>query len=100
MAQSGKPMGSHDPYQANRTFSQRVRIDQSGRVVVPVAIRKALGIRGEQVLHISLCNGSIRLQTVQAGLERVRAIARRRGKSSESVVDDFIAERRAEAAKE
>lgn len=101
MAQSEKPIGSvHDPYQANRTFSQRVRIDQSGRVVVPAAIRKALGIRGEQMLQISVRDGSIRLQTVQAGLERVRAIARRRGKSSESVVDDFIAERRAEAAKE
>ena len=102
MPKSEKPTGSmHDaPYQTDRNFSQRVRIDQSGRVVVPAAIRRALGIRGEQVLRISVRHGAIRLQTVQAGLEKVRAIARRRGKSSESVVDDFIAERRAEAAKE
>lgn len=88
------------PSHAKRTFSQRVRIDQAGRVVVPAPIRKALGIRDRQMLHISLDDGFIRLQTIEAGLERIRAIARRRGKSSESVVDEFIAERRAEAAKE
>ena len=52
------------------------------------------------MLHISLDDGFIRLQTVEAGLQRVWAIARSKGKSSKSVVDDFIAERRAEAAKE
>lgn len=88
------------PSQFKRTFGRGVRIDEAGRVVVPAPIRKALGIRGKQMLHISLDDGFIRLQTVEAGLERVRAIARRRGKSSDSVVDDFIAERRAEAAKE
>ena len=86
--------------QFKRTFGQGVRIDEAGRVVVPAPIRKALGIRGKQVLHISLDDGFIRLQTVEAGLERIWAIARSKGKSSESVVDDFIAERRAEAAKE
>lgn len=90
----------HGPPHAKRTFSQGVRIDQAGRVVVPAPIRKALGITHGQMLHISLDEGFIRLQTVKAGLERIWAIARSRGKSSESVVDDFIAERRAEAAKE
>ena len=88
------------PSRFKRTFGQGVRIDEAGRVVVPAPIRKALGIRGRQMLHISLDDGFIRLQTVEAGLERIREIARSRGKSSKSVVDDFIAERRAEAAKE
>ena len=47
-----------------------------------------------------LDDGFVRLQTVDAALERVRAIARRRRTGTGSVVDDFIAERRAEAAKE
>ena len=101
MAKSKKPIVTADGLgQAGRSLSQRVFIDQAGRVVVPAPIRKALGIRGRQVLHISLVDGGIRLQTIEAGLERIRAIARSRGKSSESVVDEFIAERRAEAAKE
>ena len=90
----------HDPPDPKRSFSQGVRIDKAGRVVVPAPIRKALGIKDRQILHISLDDGFIRLQTVEAGLERIRAIARRRGKSSESVVDEFIAERRTGAAKE
>lgn len=98
----GKPRHNpaHGSPPAKRSFSQRVRIDQAGRVVVPAPIRKALGISDGQVLHISLDDGFIRLQTVEAGLERIRAIARRRGRSSERVVDEFIAERRAESAKE
>ena len=45
-------------------------------------------------------DGFVRLQTIDAALERVRAIARRRRRSDASVVDEFIAERRAESAGE
>ena len=49
---------------------------------------------------MALDDGFVRLQTIDAALERVRAIARRRRKGGTSVVDEFIAERRAEAATE
>ena len=71
-----------------------------GRVVVPAGFRKALGIRNGQEVLMVLDDGFVRLQTVDAALERVREIARRRRMGAGSVVDDFIAERRAEAAKE
>lgn len=85
---------------ANRAIAERVPIDDAGRVVVPARIRKVLGIKGGQELTISLEDDVIKLQTVQAAIERAQAIARRKRKSSGSVVDEFIAERRAEAAKE
>ena len=81
------------------TFNQGVRVDPSGRVLVPAAIRKALGITPGKMLQISLVGGSIRLQTVEAGLERIWAIAEGNCEPGGNVVDDFIAERRA-AAKE
>ena len=90
----------HVPSHVKRTFSQGVRIDQAGRVVVPAPIRKALGIKDKQMLHISLDDGFIRLQTVEAGLERIWAIAQGMDKTGKSIVDEFIAERRAEAARE
>ena len=80
--------------------SRRVRVDPGGRVVVPAGFRKALGIRNGQEVLMVLDDGFVRLQTVDAALERVRAIARRRRTGAGSVADDFIAERRAEAAKE
>ena len=49
---------------------------------------------------MSLDDGFVRLQTIDAALERVRAIARSKRRSDASVVDEFIAERRAEAATE
>jgi len=67
---------------------------------VPAGFRKALGIRSGQEMLMSLDDGFVRLQTIDAALERVRAIARSRRGSDASVVDEFITERRAEAAAE
>lgn len=80
-----------------RSFAQRVRMDRAGRVVVPAGIRKALRIRDGQDLIISLDDKCIRLQTLDAALERVRGIARSKRKREGGLIDAFIAERRAEA---
>ena len=80
--------------------SRRVRIDPAGRVVVPAGFRKALGIRSGQELMLSLDDGVLRLQTIDVALDRVRLIARSKRKGRGSVVEQFIAERRAEAARE
>ena len=80
--------------------SRRVRLDSAGRIVVPAGFRRALGIGAGQELVMSLDDGFVRLQTIDAALEQVRAIARRRRRGDASVVDEFIAERRAEAATE
>ncbi len=80
-------------------LSQRVRIDGAGRIVVPVDMRRALEIRDGEELTVSLDDEGIRLRTLDAGLARVRAIARRR-RGEGSVVDAFLAERRAEAARD
>lgn len=80
--------------------SRRVRVDSAGRIVVPVGFRRALGIGAGQELLMSLDDGFVRLQTVDAALERVRSIARSRRRSGANVVDEFIAERRREAATE
>lgn len=93
-------MENSDRTDGGPTFNQGVRLDRSGRVLVPAAIRKALGITPGQMLQISLVEGSIRLQTVEFGLEQIWAIAERNRDSTGNVVDDFIAERRAAAAKE
>ncbi|MDE0283588.1 MAG: AbrB/MazE/SpoVT family DNA-binding domain-containing protein [Gammaproteobacteria bacterium] len=85
---------------SGRTFSQCVHMDRAGRVVVPAGIRKALNIWDEQDLTITLEDDCIRLQTIDAGLKRIREIARHKRKRSGSIVDEFIAERRAEAAQD
>ena len=99
-------MKSHDmayiPQNAQRMRFEpkRVRVDPAGRIVLPAAIRKALEIHNGDVLVMSVNDRTVRLHTVDAALERVRAIARRKRATDSSVVDQFIAERRTEAATE
>ena len=102
MATPKPPASANQDASVKRSLVRRVRVDRAGRVVVPVAIRKALDIHAGQELTISLDDNAIRLQTMDAALAQVWAIAQRRGMGggTENTVDDFIAERRAEAAKE
>jgi len=79
---------------------QRVRIDPAGRVVIPVEMRRALDIHDGQDLAVSLESDGIKLRTLAMTRERIRAIARAHRKDRGSVVDRFLAERRAEAASE
>ena len=93
-------MPAPDSSPAGDPGSRRVRLDSGGRIVVPAGFRRALGIGSGEELLMSLDDGFVRLQTVDAALERVRAIARSKRRGDASVVDEFIAERRAEAATE
>lgn len=83
-----------------RSGAERVSVDDAGRIVVPAKFRKALGIKGGQELTISMEGDGIKLRTLEAALEHARALAKRKRKGRGSVVDQFIAERRAHAAKE
>lgn len=48
----------------------------------------------------SLENESIKLQIIDVGIDRVRKIVRQKRKGNGTVVDEFISERRAEAAQD
>ena len=79
----------------------KTKIRAGGRVVIPAEFRNALGLHeGDEVL-ISCDGGEVRLSTITERVRRVqRFIAERIPPGSLSIVDDFIAERRAEAARE
>ena len=79
---------------------ERVTIDEAGRLVIPARFRKALDIRGRQEVVVGLQGDTIRVRTPRAALARLQAIARRKRRGSGSVVDEFLLERRAEAARE
>lgn len=79
----------------------RTRIGAGGRVVIPAEFRNALGLHeGDEVL-ISCDGGEVRLSTITERVRRVqRFIAERIPPGGPSIVDELIAERRAEAARE
>ena len=76
----------------------RQRINQNGRVVIPSAFRKALGINvGDEVL-LRLENDGLRITTQQRRIERAQRRARKYLKQGQSLVNELLSERR-EAAK-
>ena len=82
-------------------------VDPAGRLVVPAHFREALGFRPRQKVILDLEGDTIRLTTVEAAVDeavaRAQALARKYDEKlgqTGSVVDEFIAERRKEAARD
>ena len=80
--------------------TERVVIDEAGRLVIPARFRRALGIHGRGTVVIGVVGDSLRIRTIDGALERLQRLARRKGKDGTSAVDGFIAERRTDAAGE
>ena len=81
------------------TLRAHVRMSEGGRIVIPAAFRKALDVSPGDELILELVDGGVRIRTRTEGIRRAQAIAARY-KTDVSAVDELIAERRAEAARE
>ena len=72
-------------------------------MVIPVGLRNELAIEpGASIAFVLEDDGTLRLMTVKQGIKRAQAIAARyiKKRPGQSLVDEFIADRRAEAARE
>lgn len=75
-------------------------IAENGRMVVPLDVRRAVGLdKGGKVL-LRVDDGRIIVETVEAAVARVQALARQFGTPGSSLADELIAERRREALNE
>ena len=77
-------------------------VDKHGRIVIPADIRAALGLEPGEEVSLEVNDGRLEIQNVTRAIRESRGIARRLGNidPSRSIVDEFIAERRAEAERE
>jgi AbrB family looped-hinge helix DNA binding protein len=79
---------------------ETVVLGESGRIVLPAAIRKELGLKAGDRLTVSSDAGAIRILSRKMALESIRAdIIKQRG-SLAGLLDEFLAERHEEAARE
>jgi AbrB family looped-hinge helix DNA binding protein len=82
------------------TQAQKVELGAGGRVVIPAPMRAALGMKeGDKVL-VRLEGNEIRIYTYQEAMRRAQEIVRSFVPPGVSLVDELIADRRAEAARE
>lgn len=73
---------------------ETLTLREGGRVVIPAAMRAALGVAPGDALIAWIEDGELRLTTRAAAVRRVQSMAARYKEPGESVVDAFIAERR------
>lgn len=76
----------------------RLKVNENGRVVIPIEFRRALGIHAGDEVILCWKDDEIRITTMQRRIERAQRHARQYVKPGVSLVDELIAERR-EAAK-
>lgn len=84
---------------ASNDSSNEVQIGAQGRLVIPAALRKALNLRPGDRLVARKVGDSLVLEPKEAIAKRLQDRFRHIPKEV-SLVDELIAERRAEAAKE
>ena len=78
----------------------RMRVNESGRVVIPASFRKQLGIRiGDEVV-LQIEDDELRIITLKRNIERAQRLVRKHVKPGTSLVDELIAERREAARNE
>jgi AbrB family looped-hinge helix DNA binding protein len=76
----------------------RTRVNENGRIVIPVSFRKALGINVGDEVVMRIEDNELRILTFKQRIERAQRLVRNKVKPGTSLVDELIAERR-EAAK-
>jgi AbrB family looped-hinge helix DNA binding protein len=74
-------------------------IDKAGRVIIPAEIRRALGFTEGKELIVKSDGGELRIYTREQALRRAQEYCKRL-KTGRSIVDELIADRKAEAKRE
>jgi AbrB family looped-hinge helix DNA binding protein len=81
-------------------MTETVVFGESGRIVLPASIRKEAGLKPGDRLTVIYERGEIKILSRKMALERIRAgIIEHRG-SLEGLLDEFLAEKHEEAARE
>ncbi len=78
----------------------RVSMGVGGRAVIPAAVRDALGFAKGEPLVLTIDDGTVRIETYARSAERLRAQVRAMMPPTGDLVDRFLADNRAEAARE
>ncbi len=78
----------------------RTRIERNGRILIPAAVRRDLGLTPGQEVTLSTHNGALIVTTPAAALAALRALVAGKVPKRVSLADDLIRERRAEKRRE
>jgi bifunctional DNA-binding transcriptional regulator/antitoxin component of YhaV-PrlF toxin-antitoxin module len=76
------------------------KVQDGGRLVVPVELRRELGLQTGTDVILDVVDGALRVRTMEQVIKDVQARVRKYVPEGVSLVDELIADRRAEARAE
>jgi AbrB family looped-hinge helix DNA binding protein len=81
--------------------AQAVKIIEGGKLVIPAAMRRAMGIaRGDTVVIELLADGELRVRPLASAIREAQEIVRRSVGRNRSLSDELMRERKQDAAGE
>jgi AbrB family looped-hinge helix DNA binding protein len=82
-------------------LAQSVKIIEGGKLVIPAAMRRAMGIsRGDTVVVELLPEGELRVRPLASAIREAQEIVRNSVKRGRSLADELMRERKEDAARE
>ena len=78
----------------------RMRVNENGRVVIPAAFRKRLGIGIGDAVELRVEDEELRISTLRRNIQRAQRLIRKHIKPGVSLVGELIKERRRAARDE
>ena len=81
-------------------LSVRLKVGPDGRILIPAEMRRAAGLVPGAVVVASVMEGEVRLASLDVRIRRLQGIFAKYKRPGIDEVDAFIAEKRAEAARE
>ncbi len=98
-AKSGKAIGGrHSLPPEGRVF--KATIDSAGRILVPAKVRRALDLEPGTGVNLELNGDVIEIRSLDDAIRDAKALVRRFVPKKKRLVDELIAERRADAKRE
>lgn len=76
------------------------KLDSAGRLVIPVAYRKVMGLKAGDEVVLRLDHNEMRIFSRETAVSRAKALVRKHFPGDGPLSDRLIAERRIEAARE
>jgi AbrB family looped-hinge helix DNA binding protein len=79
---------------------ETTQIGENGRIVIPAAYRKAMGLKAGETVTIRMDEEGLHIQSREQTIKRAQAAIRKYVSPDRSMSEELIAERRLEAKRE
>ena len=73
-----------------------IKVASNGRMILPLSVRKALGLHGDAKVILTVEDDQVRLSPIRHGVSRAQALYREHVKQARTT-DDFLSDRKADA---